>query len=139
MPTRRTGAFMPSRLPVRIAGRACGSDATGTRLADEPMAATARLLREGAVVAIKGLGGFHLACDARNAAALATLRRRKHRDAKPFAVMATEAQASALCVVDEAALALLASPAAPIVLLPCRADGAKPCPTDWRRGRIIWA
>jgi hydrogenase maturation protein HypF len=64
-------------------------DAPGASAADEdPIAATLRLLQAGAVVAIKGLGGFHLACDARNPAAIARLRERKHREEQPLAIMA---------------------------------------------------
>lgn len=89
----------------------------------EPVAETARLLRNGKIAAIKGLGGFHLSCDARNAEAVHELRRRKARDAKPFALMArTVAGIARYCHVDAAAADLLASPAAPIVLLPIRAD-----------------
>jgi hydrogenase maturation protein HypF len=54
----------------------------------DPVAATLRLLQAGAVVAIKGLGGFHLACDARNPRAIARLRERKQRDEQPLAIMA---------------------------------------------------
>jgi len=76
------------------------------------------LLLDGKIVAIKGLGGFHLACDATNAEAVRMLRERKRRPHKPFAIMvATLDDARALCDVPPEAEALLASPQAPIVLL----------------------
>lgn len=79
---------------------------------------TAELLREGAIVAIKGLGGYHLACDARNEAAVSALRERKYRKERPFAVMVDGlGTASQIAVVDEAAVDLLQSVARPIVLL----------------------
>ena len=81
--------------------------------------AAAALLRDGRVVAVKGLGGYHLAADAAREDAVATLRVRKHREDKPFAVLAAGlAAARALCEVDDAAAALLTSRARPIVLLP---------------------
>jgi hydrogenase maturation protein HypF len=84
--------------------------------------ATAVLLA-GHIVAAKGLGGFHLMVDARNGAAVARLRERKPRRDKPFAVMAADLeQARAICAVSAEAEALLASPEAPIVLLPRRTD-----------------
>jgi hydrogenase maturation protein HypF len=87
----------------------------------DPLAAAAALLADGQVLAVKGLGGYHLAVDARNEAAAAALRARKHREDKPFAVMAAGlAAARRLCEVDEAAAALLTSPRRPIVLLPRR-------------------
>jgi hydrogenase maturation protein HypF len=106
---------------------ACGPrlrlhDAAGTPLPGEPLAATAALLRQGQVLAIKGLGGYHLAVDAGNESAAAALRDRKHREDKPFAIMvAGVAVARELCEVDEAAESLLTSSARPIVLLPRRA------------------
>ncbi|EKC6527733.1 carbamoyltransferase HypF [Salmonella enterica] len=69
-------------------------------------------LNAGGIIAVKGLGGFHLACDARNDAAVAKLRARKHRPAKPLAVMLPTAQ-----TLPAAARSLLTTPAAPIVLV----------------------
>jgi hydrogenase maturation protein HypF len=86
---------------------------------DDTIAGALEALRSGQIVAIKGLGGFHLACDARNAAAVARLRERKHRDQKPFAVMlANAASAAAWVRLDADDRALLQSPERPIVLLP---------------------
>ena len=77
------------------------------------------MLRSGEILAIKGLGGFHLACDATNESAVAMLRERKRRSGKPFALMvASLAVAGRLCAIDEARRALLTSYARPIVLMP---------------------
>ena len=76
-----------------------------------------RLLSAGAIVAVKGIGGYHLACRAGDADAVARLRARKHREAKPFALMARDVDAArALVVLGEEEVALLCSPARPIVL-----------------------
>ncbi len=105
---------------------ACGPRLTlrhpdGTVLPGEPLAGAAALLRQGQVLAVKGLGGYHLAVDASCQAAAAALRARKHREDKPFAVMAADlAAARRLCEVDEASAALLTSPRRPIVLMPRR-------------------
>ena len=89
----------------------------------EAIAETARLLRAGKILAIKGLGGFHLACDALNDDAVLELRRRKRRDFKPFALMASSIEeVRKYAVVDSAAERILTSPESPIVLLPKRAD-----------------
>ncbi|MBS1158438.1 MAG: Hydrogenase maturation protein HypF [Proteobacteria bacterium] len=97
----------------------CLLDAAGQALAGDPFAATLRLLQAGKIVALKGLGGFHLACDARNAEAVAELRQRKQREAKPFAVMGLNAAVlAAFAKIGEAELDLLRSTAAPIVLCP---------------------
>ncbi len=85
---------------------------------DEAIAATVAALRAGRIVAIKGLGGYHLACDARDANAVATLRERKFRKEKAFAIMARDVGALGDHVrVDEVALGLLTGSARPIVLL----------------------
>ncbi len=99
-------------------------DLEGKRVeAADPIAETLALLQGGRVVAIKGLGGFHLACDATNAAAVRTLRERKRRVDKPFAVMVPDVGvAEAFCEVDAAQQRLLLSPQRPIVLLRRRQD-----------------
>lgn len=83
----------------------------------DPLIEAAARLRQGEVLAIKGLGGFHLAVDATNTAAVALLRHRKRRPTKPFALMGTLEMIRAHVVVSQAELALLTDPAAPIVLL----------------------
>ena len=89
--------------------------------ARDPIAEAAAHLRAGAVVAVKGLGGFHLAVDATNAAAVERLRERKRRVEKPFALMVPNLEtAAALCQVDELAGQLLGSRERPIVVLPRR-------------------
>jgi hydrogenase maturation protein HypF len=91
----------------------------------DPLGLFVAALAAGKIGAMKGLGGFHLTCDARNGAAIAELRRRKHRDEKPFAVMVPDiAAAAVLCEVQPAEQALLLSPAAPIVLLRKRTPAA---------------
>ncbi len=85
---------------------------------EDDIALTAALLRRGYIVAIKGLGGFHLACDATNAEVVARLRARKARPDKPFAVMAASLDdVRAHCRVSEDEAALLSAVSAPIVLL----------------------
>ncbi len=80
-----------------------------------PLAEAVALLRGGAVLAVKGLGGYHLACDATGEGAVALLRARKHRDDKPFAVMTNAPESLADLADDEAAL--LRSRERPIVLV----------------------
>src|SRR5215207_4420944 len=85
---------------------------------DDPIARAARMLRGRAIVAIKGLGGYHLACDPFDEKAVKTLRGRKVRQDKPFALMARDLnQARKLCRTTPEEELLLASPARPIVLL----------------------
>jgi hydrogenase maturation protein HypF len=119
----------------RFHAEATACPACGPRLSLEgdaadadPIAGTLALLRAGAIVAIKGLGGYHLACDARNADAVARLRERKHREEQPFAVMlANRTSLAPFVEIDAAEGALLASPERPIVLVR-RRDGAPPLP-----------
>ncbi len=84
----------------------------------DPIAAAADLLRSGGVLAVKGVGGYQLACDATHGPAVAELRRRKHRPDKPLAVLVADlAAAGRLARIGAAEAELLASPAAPIVLV----------------------
>ncbi|MGH3327834.1 MAG: carbamoyltransferase HypF [Streptomycetales bacterium] len=102
---------------------ACGPslqliDARGKPVEGDPLDTAAALLRDGKIVAIKGLGGYHLAADATSEPAAGTLRSRKHREDKPFAVMVADVEtARRLCTVDEAEERALTSPRRPIVLL----------------------
>ncbi len=91
--------------------------ASGEPTAGDPLAAAAAALREGRVVAVKGLGGFHLACDATSPEAVQRLRRRKRREEKPLAVMARDLpEAERLAVLSGAERELLLSVERPIVL-----------------------
>ncbi|MEO6990686.1 MAG: carbamoyltransferase HypF, partial [Candidatus Baltobacteraceae bacterium] len=100
----------------RIEGDALGQDGT-----DDPIARAALLLRGGAIVAVKGIGGYHLACDPTNGVAVATLRERKYRKERPFALMAKDlATAGKVVRLGPVAAVLLASIARPIVLAPAR-------------------
>lgn len=105
---------------------ACGPrvqlvDARGAALQGDAIKRCVDLLRSGAIVAIKGIGGFHLSCCARDDAAVARLRERKGREAKPLALMvAGLEEARRLVLIDDAAGRVLVEPARPIVLLPKR-------------------
>jgi hydrogenase maturation protein HypF len=94
-------------------------DNRGNRIAESnPIAVAGQLLRERKIVAVKGLGGFLLACDATNDSAVKTLRQRKNRPSKPFAIMvATVNEARKHCYVLPEEEKLLTSPQGPIVLM----------------------
>lgn len=111
-----------------VNGDACGNSsatpAVGTtrETSDAIIERCVELLASGSIVAIKGLGGFHLACDAANEQAVRELRRRKRRSNKPLAVMVRSlADAGRLCHIDDAGRELLAGSIHPIVLLRRRA------------------
>ncbi len=94
-------------------------NAVGEVIAGDPIAQTLQMLRSGRIVAIKGLGGFHLVCDARNPQSVAELRQRKQREEKPLAVMALNtASLQQYAHIDEEERDLLQGVEAPIVL--CR-------------------
>lgn len=106
-------------------------DAGGVRLdhaGKDAIGQTADLIRQGFIVAVKGLGGIHLACDARDAAVVDRLRRRKRRYHKPFALMARDAAMVRVHAgLDDQERVLLESPAAPVVVLDAgRSSGIAP-------------
>ena len=120
-----------------VNGDACGNSsatpAVGTtrEASDAIIERCVELLASGGIVAIKGLGGFHLACDASNEQAVAELRRRKRRSNKPLAVMVRDlADVERLCHVNDVERGLLAGSIRPIVLLRrravCGSDGDSP-------------
>lgn len=120
-----------------VNGNACGNSsatpAVGTtrEASDAIIDRCVELLAGGGIVAIKGLGGFHLACDASNEQAVAELRRRKRRSNKPLAVMVRDlADVERLCHVNDVERGLLAGSIRPIVLLRrravCGSDGDSP-------------
>ncbi|RJX29564.1 MAG: carbamoyltransferase HypF [Desulfarculus sp.] len=114
------------------------SDARGNELeAADPVAAAAAALAQGRVVAVKGLGGFHLAADALSEAAVSSLRGRKHREEKPLAVMVADLEAAQrLAALDPAAAAALCSRERPIVLAPAR-PGSGLAPSVAPRNRLV--
>ena len=128
-PSDRRFHAQPNACPV------CGPrleicDQEGTRLDEpDPLAAAVRLLSEGAIVAVKGIGGFHLAVDAMDDDAVRRLRQRKGREEKPFAFMARDLDTvRRFCLVDHEEEAALTSPSAPIVLLR-KGDGLSVAPS----------
>jgi hydrogenase maturation protein HypF len=118
-PTDRRFHAQPNCCPV------CGPKLSLLHANGEPfdevnaLVTAVKLLLDGKILAIKSLGGFHLACDALNAAAIAELRKRKNRPDKPLALMCVDAEsARQFCVVDADAKRFLEDIASPVVLLP---------------------
>jgi hydrogenase maturation protein HypF len=108
-------------------------EATG----DDALRLAAAALLEGEIVAVKGLGGYHLACRADDEDAVARLRARKHREDRPFALMARDvAAAGTLVELGEAEAALLAGHERPIVLAPRRADAPVAAAVAPRSGEL---
>jgi hydrogenase maturation protein HypF len=95
------------------------TDAHGVEVKDDAVHLGARKLVDGQIIAIKGIGGFHLACRADNDAVVERLRSRKSREAKPFALMVSSlAEARKLAEIDQPAADIMSSAARPIVLVP---------------------
>ncbi len=107
----------------RVCGPSVRLIGAGDAAAEDPIAATVAALAAGAIVAMKGIGGYHLACLAQDEPAVAALRARKHREDKPFALMAPSvAVAESLVSLTPPARKLLTSPERPILLAPRRPD-----------------
>lgn len=106
---------------------------------NDPISDAAELIRQGYIVAIKGLGGFHLACNAVDAAAVSRLRERKHRYAKPFALMADASMIARYARLSEEELLALHDKAAPIVLLASQGEAVASgiAPGDDRLGFML--
>jgi len=121
-PADRRFHAQPNACPV------CGpslllEDEEGSPVSGDPIETTLTLLRKGSIVAIKGLGGFHLACDARNQDVVSALRSRKFREDKPFAVMCRDIEeVKEHCEVDGEEERLLTSVERPIVILRRKRD-----------------
>jgi hydrogenase maturation protein HypF len=140
-PTNRRFHAEPNACPV------CGPrlalwDRSGTVLGggDAALRAAAAALRQGRIVAVKGIGGFHLLVDAGDEAAVLRLRQRKRREAKPFAVMFPSlAAVRECCRLAAVAEAVLCGPARPIVLLPWRGGDVAPsvAPGNARLGALL--
>jgi hydrogenase maturation protein HypF len=97
----------------------------GAPVAGDALKAAARALRDGRILAVKGIGGYHLACRADDERAVAALRARKHREEKPFALMARDlAAAERLIHLDQRARALLIGAERPILLAPRRRNAS---------------
>ena len=123
---------------------ACGPrlwlEVGGEEQPGDAVAGAVALLRVGAILAVKGMGGFHLACDARNQEAVLLLRARKRRPGKPLAVMAPDLATVARFAEPSAAeAALLAGPEGPIVLLEAAGEALAPAvaPGQWALGWLL--
>jgi hydrogenase maturation protein HypF len=133
------------RVVFRLSDQGSGGDALngeaagdGVSCNDEAIRTAAQLLRAGKIVAVKGLGGYHLACDARNAEAVGALRTRKYRKEKPFAVMAKDIEiARGLVELTPEAEELMNSVARPIVLCPAKTELPGVAPDNRELGVLL--
>ena len=114
---------------LRIDGQVCNENV---------IERTVALLQEGKIVAVKGLGGYHLACDARNAATVAAMRERKFRKEKPFAIMVPDVErARELVDLSPEAEGLMTSIARPIVLAPAKVEFPEVAPDNTELGVML--
>jgi hydrogenase maturation protein HypF len=124
------------RIPSR--GDHADSDSPEFGVGSQAIRRAAELIRGGMILAVKGIGGYHLACDARNAQAVAALRARKFRKEKPFALMAADlAQAETLIELTDEHRRLLCAVARPIVVGPARVNLAGIAPDNASLGVML--
>jgi hydrogenase maturation protein HypF len=129
-PADRRFHAQPNACPV-CGPRLWCTDARGIEIEGDPIELAVEAIAGGQIIALKGLGGFQLCCDATDDAAVQRLRERKHRPAKPFAVMCPDlAAVRRLCDVSAAEIALLEGSVRPIVLLRRRRDRAATAVAD---------
>jgi hydrogenase maturation protein HypF len=137
-PTNRRFHAQPVACPACGPKFSLNEGTTVTSRETEAIGQAAQLLGEGKIVAIKGLGGYHLACDARNPAANVALRGRKFRKEKPFALMAKDLEtARNLIQLSPDTQALLTSIARPIVLAPKKLELAGVAPVNDELGVML--
>ncbi len=124
-PTNRRFHAQPTACPVCGPTIAYAQIGKSMDKGEDALQAARKLLAQGGILAVKGLGGYHLACDANNSRAVETLKQRKHRSEKPLAVMAFDlATIEKYCSIDDRERQLLLSPEKPIVLLDRKAGNS---------------
>ena len=129
-PADRRFHAQPNACPV-CGPRLWCTNSRGTETTGDPIELAAGVIASGEIIALKGLGGFQLCCDASDETAVARLRERKHRPAKPFAVMCIDLEAvRRICIVSDPEAALLEGSVRPIVLLQRRGDRDAACVAD---------
>ena len=134
LPAIAGGLTQPIRNPPVIISQ---FQPSATADGSDPLGYARDLLQNGKILAIKGIGGYHLACDALNGDAVESLRSRKFREDKPFALMAgTPNVVKKYCLVSEAEELLLSSAERPIVLLERRPDAKIPGAVAPRLGTL---
>ena len=137
-PTNRRFHAQPVACPACGPGYYLHPSGVSSDDSHDSICKTAQLLNQGSIVAIKGLGGYHLACDARNPAAVAALRERKFRKEKPFAVMAKDLHVvRSLVELSGDAENLLTSSARPVVLAPAKVKLAGVAPDNDELGVVL--
>jgi len=137
-PGNRRFHAQPVACPICGPGYYLHSDDGDNRGSEAGIRKAAQLLRQGSILAVKGLGGYHLACDAMNPVVVAALRERKYRKEKPFALIARDIDVvRSLVELSEEAARLLMSIARPIVIAPAKVNLAGVAPDNSELGVML--